>query len=562
MWELAVPVAIGVLAVLVIGLLLAKLYRRSTRDEAYVRTGLGGQKVVLDGGSLVLPVFHSTAAVNLKTLRLEVARGGPDSLITKDRMRVDIGAEFYLRVKPDASSIALAAQTLGSRTNNAGELRELIEAKFVDGLRSVAATMNLEELQEQRATFVKSVQEAVGADIQNNGLELESVSLTRLDQSDIKHFNPSNFFDAHGLTTLTKITREREQERNQIVRTTEVNIAQQDLVARQTTLTIDATKREAELAQQRDIANKTAAMRAQTAQVEQTAVQNEAEYRIQQELAVANKQTEANQLRDTRKIEADLAVKRRNTEMDRDLQIVAQESAIAVAAKSKEQSEAQTIAETARALAIAAEEKVTTARATEIAERDKIINVIAARKAAETDAMPITVMAEAENQAADQQGGSHHHAGQGRRRCGDHPRGRRQIARSGRGRGGGAEGGSAQQALPGDNRLRSQSRAHQHHPERAGRSGQADREDFRHPDLRHRRPARPRRRQRRHERPRQRSWPWRRPCRAVAVGLGLQADHRQDPRRGRFRCRSRCADQPDQRAGRAATGKSHRAARH
>ena len=103
------------------------------------------------------------------------------------------------------------------------------------------------------------------------------MSLTRLDQSDIKHFNPSNFFDAHGLTTLTKITREREQERNQIVRTTEVNIAQQDLVARQTTLTIEATKREAELAQQRDIANKTAAMRAQTAQVEQTALQNEAE---------------------------------------------------------------------------------------------------------------------------------------------------------------------------------------------------------------------------------------------------------------------------------------------
>ncbi len=304
MWELAVPVAIGVLAFLVIGLLLAKLYRRSTRDEAYVRTGLGGQKVVLDGGSLVLPVFHSTAAVNLKTLRLEVARGGPDSLITKDRMRVDIGAEFYLRVKPDSSSIALAAQTLGNRTNDAAELRELVEAKFVDGLRSVAATMNLEELQEQRATFVKAVQDAVGADIQNNGLELESVSLTRLDQSDIKHFNPSNFFDAHGLTTLTKITKEREQERNQIVRTTEVNIAQQDLVARQTTLTIESNKREAELSQQRDIANKTAAMRAQTAQVEQTALQNEAEYRIQQELAVANKQTEANQARDTRKIDA------------------------------------------------------------------------------------------------------------------------------------------------------------------------------------------------------------------------------------------------------------------
>ena len=518
-------------AILVIGLIFARLYRRSTRDEAYVRTGLGGQKVVLDGGSLVLPIFHSTAAVNLKTLRLEVARGGPDSLITKDRMRVDIGAEFYLRVKPDSSSIALAAQTLGNRTNDATELRELVEAKFVDGLRSVAATMNLEELQEQRATFVKAVQDAVGADIQNNGLELESVSLTRLDQSDIKHFNPSNFFDAHGLTTLTKITKEREQERNQIVRTTEVTIAQQDLVARQTTLTIETTKREAELAQQRDIANKTAAMRAQTAQVEQTALQNEAEYRIQQELAVANKQTEANQARDTRKIEADLAVKRRTTEMERDLQIVAQEAAIVVATKSKEQSEAQTIAETARALAIAAEEKVTTARATEIAERDKIINVIAARKAAETNAMPITVMAEAEKQAAANKAEAINVLAKADADGRHHPRGRRQVARPGGSGSRDAESRSAQQAQPVDDRLRSQSRPHQHHPERARRSRQADREDFRHPDLRHRRPARPRRRQvrqrwRRQWRPRSRRWA----CRAIAVGLGVQADHRQDPR--------------------------------
>ena len=97
-----------------------------------------------------------------------------------------------------------------------------------------------------------------------------------------------------------------------------------------------------------------------------------------------------------------------------------------VANKSKEQSEAQTVAETARALAIAAEEKVTTARAIEIAERDKIINVIAARKVAETDAMPITVMAEAEKQAAANKAEAIRRAGQGRCRRRDHPRDRRQ----------------------------------------------------------------------------------------------------------------------------------------
>ncbi len=398
--DLLVPVVIALIIIFGVGLMLARLYVRSTRDQAYVRTGLGGQKVVLDGGSLVLPIFHSIARVNLKTLRLEVRRGENEALITKDRMRVDIGAEFYVRVKPDIGSIALAAQTLGERTNDADTLRELIEAKFVDGLRSVAATMNLDALQEQRMDFVKAVQETVAADLQSNGLELESVSLTRLDQTDIKHFNANNYFDAQGLATLTRITEARKKERNEIVRDTEVAIAQKDLEAREQTLGIDRTKREAELNQQRDIANKTAATRAEAAQQEQAAKRAEEEARIATEQAVAEREAAAMQARESANIGAGRAVQQRDTEAKRDLQIVAQESAIATANKSREESEAKTAAEQARALAIAAEEKVATARAVEIAERDKQIAVIAARKQAETEATAVKVAAEAEKQAS------------------------------------------------------------------------------------------------------------------------------------------------------------------
>ncbi len=400
MFELIIPAIIGIIAICGIGFVLASLYNRSSRDEAYVRTGLGGQKVVLDGGSVVLPIFQSIARVNLKTLRLEVRRGEGEALITKDRMRVDIGAEFYVRVKPDASSIALAAQTLGQRTNNVDELRLLIEAKFVDGLRSVAATMNLDALQEQRMDFVKAVQEAVGADLQSNGLELESVSLTRLDQTDIKHFNANNFFDAQGLAALTRITEERRKERNSIVRDTEVAIAQKDLEARQQTLSIERTKREAELTQERDIANKTAATRAETAQKEQAAKRAEEEARIESEQAIAEREAAARRARETANIEAARDVQQKDTEAKRDLQIVSQESAIAVSNKSREESDAKAAAETARALAIAAEEKVGTAKAVEIAEREKQIAVIDARMKAETEATAVTVKAEAEKQAA------------------------------------------------------------------------------------------------------------------------------------------------------------------
>src|SRR5262245_45771410 len=142
-FQLMIPAALVLVALMAIGIVLARLYRRSEKDRAYVRTGFGGQKVVLDGGSVVLPVFQSINWVNLQTLRLDVRRDNAEAMITKDRMRVDIGVEFYVRVKPDHSSIALAAQTLGDRTNDAVQLRELVEAKFVDPPGGGAAAIRL-----------------------------------------------------------------------------------------------------------------------------------------------------------------------------------------------------------------------------------------------------------------------------------------------------------------------------------------------------------------------------------------------------------------------------------
>src|SRR6201986_3660875 len=96
-----------------IGLIFARLYHRASKERAFVRTGLGGQKVVKDGGAVVLPVFHEVIPVNMNTLKLEVQRNKAESLITKDRMRVDVAAAFFVRVIPSLDGIANAAQTLG-----------------------------------------------------------------------------------------------------------------------------------------------------------------------------------------------------------------------------------------------------------------------------------------------------------------------------------------------------------------------------------------------------------------------------------------------------------------
>lgn len=400
-FTLGIIAASILVAVVVIGIIMTSLYTRATRDKAYVRTGLGGKKVVLDGGSVILPIFHSYSWVSLSTLRLEVKRAENESLITKDRMRADITAEFYVRVKPDAENIALAAQTLGDRTNDADALKALVEAKFVDGLRSVAATMSLRDLQEQRAEFVKSVQAAVAHDLQSNGLELESVSLTRLDQTDIKHFNPNNTFDAEGLTALTKITEERKRERNQIVRDNEVEIATKDREASLRRLTIEREQRDAELSQERDIANKTAETRAEAAKAEQLARLNEETARLEAERGIAERDSETRQARESARIAAERGIAEREAEARKITETARIEAAIAVAQKTEEEQAARAKADEAKAAAITAEEQVTTAREVEIAERAKRIAVLDARRIAEQEATAVTVKAEAERQAAE-----------------------------------------------------------------------------------------------------------------------------------------------------------------
>ena len=221
-----------------IGLIWARMYTRASKETSFVRTGLGGQKVIMNGGAVVLPVMHETIPVNMNTLRLEVQRHNQQALITRDRMRVDVLAEFYVRVQPTNEAIANAAQTLGKRTMYPDALKELVEGKFVDALRAVAAEMTMEELHEQRVEFVQKVQSAVSEDLLKNGLELESVSLTGLDQTDRDFFNPNNAFDAAGLTKLTDEIENRRKRRNEIEQDAQVQIDAKNLEAEQAKLEI------------------------------------------------------------------------------------------------------------------------------------------------------------------------------------------------------------------------------------------------------------------------------------------------------------------------------------
>lgn len=409
--ELGTIAGIALLGLLTIGIVFARLYKRSTKETAFVRTGLGGQKVIMDGGAIVLPVFHERVLVNMNTLKLEVMRRERESLITKDRMRVDVTAAFFVRVKQTAEAVSTAAQTLGTRTLNPDALKTLVEDKFVDSLRATAATMTIQELQDKRRDFVQAVQNAVAEDLEKNGLELESVSLTSLDQTDKQFFNPNNAFDAEGLTRLTEQTEARRKQRNDVEQETEMQVRTKNLEAQRQKLTIEQDQEFATLAQQRQVETARAEQAAQilTQQAERTreaeAAKIEAERQVSQKKIEAEREIKAAEIEknlvvQTREIELERKTEMQRAEQRKQVEMARQDMQIAIANKSKEQSVADALANQARADAVKAEEGVNTARQVAVAEREKNIQLIEASKEAEQLAIAVKVSASAEKEAA------------------------------------------------------------------------------------------------------------------------------------------------------------------
>ena len=241
------------LAIAIIVYLLHWLYRRSSKEVAFVRTGMGGEQVVISGGAFVLPIVHNITSVGMKTLSIEVQRNGNKSFITMNRMRAEVTAEFYVRVAPNKESVSIAAQTLGNRTLEPDSLKELVQGRFVDGLGVVAAKMSLDEIQENRSEYIKKVAAHVEEAIKHTGLELETVSLTSLNQAPVNVFDPSNTFDAEGLTQITEFTQSRKKKRNDIEKDTEVSIRNKNLQSIKQTLEIEKEEEFSKYQQKREI---------------------------------------------------------------------------------------------------------------------------------------------------------------------------------------------------------------------------------------------------------------------------------------------------------------------
>ena len=402
---IAIGVFAGVVMLLTIFTVLSRFYRRCGADEALVRTGSGGNKVVIGGGVLVYPILHQLLRVSLRSVKLSVERSAKNALVTADKIKANVTTELYIKVEPISEDVLAAARSFGDRNVDEHVIADLIEGKLTDALRSVAANQTFMALHANRKQFAERIQEVLSEELKKNGLTLENVSITAFAMLPVKDLDPQDVFDAEGLRAITESVQTNREMTNRIQREKDNQIQAQNVFARKKQLEMEQDQKQAEADQGRKVAEYSALQAAETAKAvyiqeqardlasleKQRAVETA---KVEQLKAVAAAEIGKQKVLEAANIDKDKAVQ--TAEIDRQKVIEAaaidKEKAVEVARIGKQiaitQSEEQEArAQAAKALALADEEKakqaIVTVETTAKAEREKAIQVIAAQAEAE-----------------------------------------------------------------------------------------------------------------------------------------------------------------------------------
>ena len=421
--NLFVTIVGSVVALMVMFLLVYRsFYKKAPADSALVISG-GRKKRVVFGGSLINPLTNTSQLISLNTLQLPVERTGQAALITKDSLRVDLEAQFYVKIEPHEQDVLKAVASLGDKTLTPSEVNKLLEGKLVGVLRSVAATMDLQELHEKRQQFSDQVQEACRDDLEQNGFKLESVAVTNLDQTPLDALDENNRFDVVAIQTIKEEVEDRQtqtariEHENQVRREedrlkAELEIKQREEETETQALEVARRLEFAQAVQRKSIATNKAEQEReieahkfeQQQAVEEARIKQERqiqETEIAQKQAVEIARVQQEQLIEQAQIQRSLTVERAKIEQERAVEEAGISSRIVLIEKERQEKEAQ--AENAIQISIKEKEReavlieqlevsaqkaraeagVLTAEAVEEAERQSKIALIRAEQEAD-----------------------------------------------------------------------------------------------------------------------------------------------------------------------------------
>jgi len=168
-----VIVGLGVLALLVLMGALARMYRKAGPNEAIIRYGFGGPKVIIGHGALIYPMVQHTKTLSLELMSFDVAPS--QDLYTMQGVAVTVEAVAQIKVRSDMESIMTSAEQFLSKTPQ--EREGLIRLVMEGHLRGIIGQLTVEQIVKEPEMVGERMRATCAEDMSKMGLEVVSFTI-------------------------------------------------------------------------------------------------------------------------------------------------------------------------------------------------------------------------------------------------------------------------------------------------------------------------------------------------------------------------------------------------
>ena len=211
---------LAVLLIVVVALLLfyvASRYRVANANEALIVAGSRGSKVrdergqvaaataqaadkgirvVVGGGTFVLPLIHKVGRMKLTARQIAVAL--PDA-VTSQGIKVAVQGVATFKIGRDVESIRNAAERFLDARDE--QVDSIVKNVLEGSLRSIVGTLTIEELIMDRQKLLQQVQDSAKGDLATSGLQIDAFTIQSINDE-------SGYVDLLGQQKLAIVERD------------------------------------------------------------------------------------------------------------------------------------------------------------------------------------------------------------------------------------------------------------------------------------------------------------------------------------------------------------------
>ena len=164
-----------ILFIVLIGI--AARYKKCPSDQVLVIFGkTRGDKAarcIHGGAAFIWPVIQDYGFLSLRPLQIEVSLSGA---LCKQNIRINVPSVFTVGVSTDNSLMGNAANRLLGISQE--EIADLAKDIIFGQLRLVIASMTIEQINSDRETFLRNIEQNVAEELNKIGLQLLNVNIT------------------------------------------------------------------------------------------------------------------------------------------------------------------------------------------------------------------------------------------------------------------------------------------------------------------------------------------------------------------------------------------------